>query len=345
VRLPEVVIVIPHCNGRDILLRCLDSLQHDGYDKKRVLLVDNASTDGSVQEAQQAYPALEVLSLQRNLGFSGGVNAGIRSVEAEIIVLLNNDTVVTPGWLEPLVSALTGGDQIAAVQPKLRSFYSQELFDYAGGAGGEIDRWGYPFCWGRIFTTREPDAGQYNTARNIFWASGSASAWRRSAVMDAGLLDEDFFAHMEEIDLCWRLHLMGYEIRYEPASTVYHCSGGTLGEEAFRKKFLNHRNSWVVLLKNYRWGNVLKTLPLRIVLDLITIPYALLVWGDLKRALAVLGSWFSVVVGLPRWLKSRRGVQLLRRVPDSVVLKRIYPHSIAWQYFFRKIATADKLPW
>ena len=343
--MPSVVIVIPHCNGKEILLRCLDSLKEDGYNEKRVLLVDNASTDGSVQEAQVAYPGLEVLSLPRNLGFSGGVNAGIRHVEADIIVLLNNDTVVTPGWLHHLVKALESEDRMAAVQPKLRSFYKQELFDYAGGAGGEIDRWGYPFCWGRIFTTREPDSGQYNVPRKIFWASGSASAWRRSAMMEAGLLDEDFFAHMEEIDLCWRLHLMGYDIGYEPQSMVYHCSGGTLGDEAFRKKFLNHRNSWMVLIKNYRWGNVLKTVPLRIILDLITIPYALLFWGDIKRVVAVLGSWFSVVFGLPRWLRSRRQVQRLRRVPDSIILKKIYPHSIAWQFFYRKITSVTQLPW
>ncbi len=343
--MPSVVIVIPHYNGKEILRRCLESLKQDGYHDKRVLLVDNASTDDSVETARQTYPDLEVLSLHRNLGFSGGVNAGIRSVDAEIVVLLNNDTVVSPGWLEPLVEVLEADEKVAAVQPRLRSFYDRELFDYAGGAGGEIDRWGYPFCWGRIFTFREPDTGQYDQPRSIFWASGSASAWRRSAVMEAGLLDEDFFAHMEEIDLCWRLHLMGYHVRYQPGPAVFHCSGGTLGEESFRKKYLNHRNSWIVLIKNYRWTNALKTIPLRLLLDLITLPYALLFWGDIKRSLAVLGSWWSVFWGLPRWLRSRRKVQKLRRVPDSKILEKIYPHSIAWQFFFRKIQSAEKLPW
>ena len=163
--------------------------------------------------------------------------------------------------------------------------------------------------------------------------------------MDAGLLDEDFFAHMEEIDLCWRLHMMGYDVRYQPGPEVYHCSGGTLGEEKLRKKFLNHRNSWIVLIKNYRWGNVRKTVPLRLILDLITIPYALVFWGDIKRVLAIIGSWFSVLLGLPRWLRSRKIVQQLRTMPDEVVLKRIYTHSIAWQYFFRKIKSTKELPW
>jgi GT2 family glycosyltransferase len=337
--------VIPHCNGKEILLRCLESLQHDEYESKRVLLVDNASTDDSVTEAQKAYPWLEVLPLPQNLGFSGGVNAGIRHAQADIIVLLNNDTVVSPGWLRPLVTTLESNDRIAAVQPKLRSWYQKELFDYAGGAGGEIDRWGYPFCWGRIFTTREPDQNQYAQPRNIFWASGSASAWRRSAIMDAGLLDEDFFAHMEEIDLCWRLHLMGYDILYQPGPEVYHCSGGTLAEEALRKKFLNHRNSWIVLIKNYRWNNLLKVIPLRLILDLITIPYAIIFWGDVRRAIAVIGSWISILIGLPRWLRSRSNVQKLRKVPEDIVQKKIYPHNITWQYFFRKIKSTKDLPW
>jgi GT2 family glycosyltransferase len=337
--------VIPHCNGKEILVRCLESLRDDGYDEKRVLLVDNASTDDSVEAARNTYPNLEVLTLHRNLGFSGGVNAGIRFVDADIIVLLNNDTVVSPGWLQPLVQTLEADDEVAAVQPKLRSFYDKDLFDYAGGAGGEIDRWGYPFCWGRLFTTREPDTGQYDQSRSVFWASGSASAWRRSAAIEAGLLDEDFFAHMEEIDLCWRLHMMGYQIRYQPGPAVFHCSGGTLGEEALRKKYLNHRNSWIMLIKNYRWGNALKTVPLRLILDLITMPYALVFWGDIKRVLAVLGSWITVFLGLPRWIRSRNRVQKLRKVPDSEVLKKIYPHSIAWQYFFKKIKSTEKLPW
>lgn len=343
--MPSVAIVIPHCNGKEILLRCLESLQSDGYDDKRVILVDNASTDDSVIEARKAFPWLEVLALGRNLGFSGGINAGIRYADAEIVVLLNNDTVVSPGWLHPLVQALEHDNRVAAVQPKLRSWFQKELFDYAGGAGGEIDRWGYPFCWGRIFTTRERDTGQYNQPRNIFWASGSASAWRKSAVVEAGLLDENFFAHMEEIDLCWRLHLMGYDVRYQPGPEVYHRSGATLGEEALRKKFLNHRNSWLVLIKNYRWSNVLRTVPLRLILDLVTIPYALFLWGDFKRVLAIIGSWVDVLVGLPRSLKSRREVQLRRKVPDQEILKKIYPHSVAWQHFFRKIKSAKQLPW
>jgi GT2 family glycosyltransferase len=343
--LPSVAIVIPHCNGKEILLRCLESLQHDGYADKRVLLVDNASTDDSVIQARREYPWLEVLSLEKNHGFSGGVNAGIRHADVDIIVLLNNDTVVSPGWLQPLVDTLNNESSVAAVQPKLRSWFQRELFDYAGGAGGEIDRWGYPFCWGRIFTTREKDILQYEEPRNIFWASGSASAWRRSAIVEAGLLDEDFFAHMEEIDLCWRLHMMGYDVRYQPGPEVYHCSGATLGEEAYRKKFLNHRNSWLVLIKNYRWANILKTLPLRLILDLITIPYALVFWGDLKRVLAIIGSWISVLVGLPRWLRSRHEVQRLRRVPDDVIMTKLYPHSIAWQYFFRKVRSTKELPW
>jgi GT2 family glycosyltransferase len=337
--------VIPHCNGKEILLRCLESLQHDGYTEKRVLLVDNASTDDSVTEARKQFPWLEVLQLDRNHGFSGGVNAGIRHADTDIIVLLNNDTVVSPGWLQPLMNAMQSDDRVAAVQPKLRSWFNKELFDYAGGAGGEIDRWGYPFCWGRIFTTREEDSGQYDDPRDIFWASGSASAWRRSAIMEAGLLDENFFAHMEEIDLCWRLHLMGYDVRFQPGPEVYHCSGATLGEEAYRKKFLNHRNSWLVLIKNFRWANVLKTLPLRLILDLITIPYALIIWGDIKRVLAIIGSWISVLIGLPTWLRSRQEVQRLRKVPDDVIMQRLYPHSIAWQYFFRKIRSTKALPW
>ena len=163
--------------------------------------------------------------------------------------------------------------------------------------------------------------------------------------MEAGLLDEDFFAHMEEIDLCWRLHLMGYDVRYQPGPEVYHCSGGTLGEEKFRKKYLNHRNSWIVLLKNYRWNNLLKAVPLRILLDLFTVPYALVFWGDIKRVMAVIGSWFSVLVGLPKYLRSRRAVQKLRQVSDRELLKKIYPGSIAWHFFYKKVKSAKELPW
>ena len=150
---------------------------------------------------------------------------------------------------------------------------------------------------------------------------------------------------MEEIDLCWRLHLMGYDVRYQSGPEVYHCSGATLGEEAYRKKFLNHRNSWLVLIKNYRWANILRTLPFRLILDLITIPYALVYWGDVKRVLAIIGSWISVLIGLPLWLRSRREAQRLRKVPDDVIMQKLYPHNIAWQYFFRKIRSTEELPW
>jgi GT2 family glycosyltransferase len=286
-----------------------------------------------------AWKVYSKMVIRRNVSYC------IRHVDDDIIVLLNNDTVVSPGWLQPLVEVLDQDERAAAVQPKLRSWFQKERFDYAGGAGGEIDRWGYPFCWGRMFTTREEDMGQYDEPRNVFWSSGSASAWKRSAIMEAGLLDEDFFAHMEEIDLCWRLHLMGYDVRYQPGPEVYHCSGATLGEETFRKKFLNHRNSWLVLIKNYRWANVLKTLPLRLILDLITIPYALVIWGDIKRVFAIIGSWISVLAGLPQWLQSRREVQRLRKVSDDDIMKKLYPRSVAWQYFVRRIRSTEGLPW
>ncbi len=230
----RTAVVILNYNGEKLLRDFLPSVvQYSG--SAEVIVADNGSTDGSVACLEQMFPAVKLIRLDHNYGFCGGYNRALQQVDADYYVLLNSDVEVTAGWLGPMVALLDKQPAVAAVQPKILAWARKDLFEYAGAGGGYIDFLGYPFCRGRMFKTVETDNGQYNDSRPIFWATGACLMIRREAYHRFGGLDEDFFAHMEEIDLCWKLQRANAQIWYEGQSTVYHVGAGTLGYESPRK--------------------------------------------------------------------------------------------------------------
>lgn len=339
---PKITVVIPHWNGEAILRRCLISLRNTDYDPYEVLVVDNGSTDNSVQMMQNEFPEVRIVQSPINLGFAAGCNLGIESSESPYVVLLNNDAEVTTNWLKPMVLLAESDPIIAAVQPKVLSIYNKQKFDYCGAAGGEIDIFGYPFAWGRIFDSIEKDHGSYDQSRFIFWATGAAKLIRREALNRVGLFDAKFFAHMEEIDLDWRMQLAGYKIAVQPESVVYHQTGGTLAQERIQKMILNHRNNNLMLLKNYCWSSLLWVLPVRFVLEMLTVlvsPFR----GDWKRSFAVIRGLFGTLRFWPHILKERKKISAFRTVNDAVVMKNMYQGSIAMVAMLKKIESIQGL--
>ncbi|MBO5787829.1 MAG: glycosyltransferase family 2 protein [Bacteroidaceae bacterium] len=264
----KVAVVILNYNGEEMLGRFLPSVVENspGAD---IIVADNASTDGSVAFVKDNFPSVKIVLLDRNYGFAGGYNRALEKVAADYVLLLNSDVEVTPGWLEPLVALLDADSSIVACQPKILDFKRKTHFEYAGAAGGFIDRYGYPYCRGRLFDTVEEDKGQYDVPCDIFWATGAALLVRAAAYRAAGGLDECFFAHMEEIDLCWRLRSRGYRIVCEPRSVVYHVGGATLSAGNPKKTYLNFRNNLLMLYKNLPACELGKVMRMRCLLDYV----------------------------------------------------------------------------
>jgi GT2 family glycosyltransferase len=264
----KITIVILNWNGvhhlKNYLPRVIANTPADICD---IVVADNGSTDSSCELIRNEFPQIILWEFDKNYGFAGGYNKAIELVKTDYAILLNSDAAPEKGWIQPLLSLAEGNPRIAAIMPKIRSDRNPESFEYAGAAGGFIDKLGYPFCQGRIMNTVEKDNKQYDTPRRVFWATGAAMFVRTSAYRDAGGLDEDFFAHMEEIDLCWRMQLLDYEIWVEPAAIVYHLGGGTLSEDSPNKALLNHRNNLAMLYKNLDKSNLFPILAIRMILD------------------------------------------------------------------------------
>ncbi|GAA4313958.1 glycosyltransferase family 2 protein [Compostibacter hankyongensis] len=264
---PAVAVVILNWNGRSFLERFLPSVCASTYPNLRIYVADNASTDDSIALVTSRFPQVTVIRNTENEGFAGGYNRALRQVDAAYYVLLNQDVEVEPGWIEPVIALLEQTPRAGAAQPKLRSWHNRDHFEYAGAAGGWIDRWGFTFCRGRLFDTVEPDHGQYNDVAEVFWASGAALFVKASLYRELGGLDADFFAHMEEVDLCWRLQRAGYRVLYCPDGIVYHVGGGSLPQGNPRKVYLNFRNNLMLLHKNLPRGERRWVLPVRLMLD------------------------------------------------------------------------------
>ncbi len=247
---PRVSIIIVTWNALPLLQQCLPSVVATEYANLEIIVADNASTDGSAEWIEATFPQVRVVRHPQNWRFCKGNNRAVPYATGDYILLLNNDVEVPPDWLDPLVDTFEQDAEIGAAQPKMLQYDDRDRFEYAGGAGGFLDRVGYPFTRGRLFDTMERDRGQYDTPRDIFWASGAALMMRRSALQRVGLLDERFDMHMEEIDLCWRMQRAGYRIRYVPESEVYHIGGASLPKDAPEKTYLNFRNSLLMLYKN-----------------------------------------------------------------------------------------------
>ena len=260
-------VVILNWNGEKHLKEFLPSVVDNTPEYIDVVVADNGSDDGSLNLIRDSFPSVKIVELDRNYGFAEGYNRALTMVNSDYYILLNSDVEVTPKWCEPLIEFLDANNSYAAIAPKLISYCEKEYFEYAGACGGFIDWLGYPFCRGRILSTIEKDCGQYDTQREVFWASGASLCIRSSVFKELGGFDGDFFAHMEEIDLCWRAQLIGYKIGIVPQSVVYHLGGGTLSVTSPRKTYLNFRNNLAMLYKNLPKRRLYITLFLRMILD------------------------------------------------------------------------------
>ncbi len=323
----RTAVVILNWNGRQHLEQFLPSVVAHTPQQVRIIVADNGSTDDSVAFLAQHYPAIEIIRLERNYGFAEGYNRALEQVDAEFFILLNSDVEVTAGWVEPLVATLTNNRSVAAVAPKLRSYGNRDHFEYAGAAGGYIDILGYPFCRGRILSTLEQDKGQYDTAQEVFWASGAAFCCRADVFRMLGGFDADFFAHMEEIDLCWRMQLQGYKIMVEPHSTVYHLGGGTMPNESPRKLYLNYRNNLSMLFKCApTWQRILVAVA-RPVADMLSALIYLL-RGDKALAKATIEAYRDFFALHGELNKKRKAVRSACKAESD----RIYRGSIVLRY-------------
>lgn len=284
----KVAVVVLNWNGGDMLRTYLPSVvRYSASDKVTIYVVDNGSTDNSVAMVRENFPSVRLITLGENFGYADGYNIALHSIEAEYAVLLNSDVEVTENWLEPMIRYMDENPIAAACQPKIRSLNNKEMFEYAGAAGGFIDRYGYPFCRGRIFSKIEKDEGQYDSIVPVFWATGAALFVRLLEYREVGGLDGRFFAHMEEIDLCWRFRSRGLEIVCVPQSLVYHLGAGTLKKESPRKTFLNYRNNLIMLYKNLSGQELSSVMRSRRWLDYLA-ALSYLLKGQVKNARAVL---------------------------------------------------------
>ncbi|MEF8795199.1 MAG: glycosyltransferase family 2 protein [Salinivenus sp.] len=314
---PRVSIVIVSWNARPLLQKCLPSVLATDYPDFEVIFADNASTDGSAAWIAREHPTVKIVRHPENWLFCRGNNAALPHATGDLILFLNNDVEVPPGWLRPLVDVMTQHEDVGAVQPKLLQYDDRDRFEYAGAAGGFLDRLGYPFTRGRLFDTMERDRGQYDDARDVFWATGAALLLRRSALDEVGLFDERFEMHMEEIDLCWRLQRHGYRVRVEPESEVYHIGGASLPKGSARKTYYNFRNSLLLLYKNLPPATWRRTFPLRVACDAAAVGRALVAGHEgeaaaigraYKDALRMQGHYRQPAEEGPSVLPSYRGV-------------------------------------
>ena len=327
---PKVAIVILNWNGKKFLEQFLPSVIATTYANYEVIIADNGSTDDSITFIEQNYPRIELFRFEKNLGFAKGYNDALAKVKAPYSILLNSDVEVTPGWIEPMVNLLENNLTIAACQPKLLSYTNRNLFEYAGAAGGWLDKYGYPFAKGRIFNVYEEDKGQYDKAEPLFWASGAALFIRTGIFQTMQGFDEYFFAHQEEIDLCWRIQLAGYSIYSCPSSVVYHVGGGTLPKSNSLKTYFNFRNNRIMLSKNLPFSKKLWVMPIRCLLDAVS-AFKGLLSGD--------GAYFFAILrahaGFIKWWlfqKNKSPLPVNRKRKLSGYLNK----NIAWLHFVKK---------
>jgi GT2 family glycosyltransferase len=326
--LPVVAVVILNYNGRNHLENFLPSVIASTYGNLRIIVADNASTDDSLSFVRSHFPSVEVITHPTNEGFAGGYNWALKEVQSDYYVLLNSDVSVTPGWIEPVIAIMENDPHVAACQPKILSYHNPQLFEYAGAGGGWIDTLGYPFSRGRVFDVCENDLHQYDKAIPVFWASGASMFVRSNVYHEMGGLDASFFAHQEEIDLCWRMQLAGHRIMACPQSVVYHVGAGTLPRGG-RKVYLNFRNNLLMLCKNLPLHEKIWKLPLRIALDAIS-GWKGLLSGDIYFFTAIFRAHLSV---MRRSLSARtHPVYPLKPLRE---LEGVYKGSVVWQYFIK----------
>ncbi len=324
---PTVSIIIPHWNGIETLSECIDSLLKSTFESYEVIVVDNASSDGSQAWIKESHPHIKLVENDRNYGYAGGCNRGADKASGEFLVFLNNDTIQKSDWLHYLVELMEKDNTIAAAQPKILNYYQKKMFDYAGGSGGYMDMFCFPYARGRLFLEQEEDQGQYNDAKKCFWASGTAIMVRKELFVEAGKFDEIFFAHMEEIDLCWRLQAMGHHVWVEPQSIVYHKNAVSLPMHTHRKYYLNHRNSLLMLLSNFSVPVAFYVGFIRIMLEFIAVGYAVIKL-DWNHATGILKSLIWILFHPFTILKKRSRFKKIQIIKDKNMMNKLSRTSV-----------------
>lgn len=332
----SVAVVILNWNGRKMLEKFLPTVVNYSVEDAEVVVADNASTDNSLEYVERNFPQCPIIRLQQNYGFAEGYNKALRQVDADYFILLNSDVEVTPHWIAPLLSFMNTHGDVAACQPKLLSLTDKSKFEYAGACGGFLDKYGYPFCRGRLFDTVEDDMGQYDSAIPILWATGACLMIRSTDYWNAGGLDDRFFAHNEEIDLCWRLRIMGRKIYCLPASKVYHLGGGTLPKSNPAKTFLNFRNNLTMLYKNTPADELHKVMTVRWFLDYLAAIEMLV----LKRNFGDFKAVFKARRAFRKWKNDFRAdrnamLQHYQRNGNNIPERKNY--SLLWQYYVKGV--------
>ncbi len=335
----KVAVVILNWNGKGFLETFLPSVVKYNAANSEIIIADNASTDDSVLFLKNNYPQLKIINNAVNGGFAKGYNDALKNVDAEYYVLLNSDVEVTPNWIENTINLMDADKTIAACQPKVKSYSNKSCFEYAGAAGGFIDKFAYPFCRGRILDTIEEDKNQYDDVREVFWATGACLFVRAQCFHLVNGFDEDFFAHMEEIDLCWRLKNRGYKIMYCPDSLVYHVGGGTLNKTSSHKTFLNFRNNLILLCKNHPPKYFFAKLFTRMIMDGIA-GLKFLAAGQFSHFGAVLKAHYSFWTTIGTTFRKRK--QLKKEI-KSYTTTAVYLHSIVADFYLRGIKTFKEI--
>ena len=338
----KIAIVILNWNGKDMLSRYLPTLKKcSQLEDACIIVADNDSTDGSVEMMERDFADIPLIRLDSNYGFAKGYNMALRQIESEYYVLLNSDVEVTRDWLLPLVSFMDAHPDVAACQPKLLDLKNPDYFEYAGGAGGYMDRWGYMFCRGRVFDTIEKDSGQYNTIKDVFWATGACLMVRSADFWAAGGLDDRFFAHQEEIDLCWRMRSRGRRIVCVPESSVYHVGGATLNKSNPYKTFLNFRNNLLMLYKNLPDDELAGVMFVRFWLDgLAALMFVLKFnWADAKAVFLARREFRQLKSEFLESRKENLEASVLTEIPERAGF------SLLWRYHVRHRRTYSSLDW
>tara|TARA_B100000674_G_scaffold103959_1_gene76069 strand:+ start:168 stop:1184 length:1017 start_codon:yes stop_codon:yes gene_type:complete len=325
----KVSVVVINYNGEDLLKKFFPSvINYTNKDISEIYVIDNRSSDKSVEFLNNKYPGVNLIKNKKNYGYAGGYNRGLKKIKSEYIVLLNNDVEVTKNWLDIMIEKMEENNSIGSCQPKILSYTNKKKFEYAGACGGYLDLLGYPYCRGRIFDFTEEDHGQYDDDKEIFWSSGACIMLRNELFEKIGGFDESFFAHMEEIDLCWRLKAEGYTNYCFPQSKVYHLGGGTLNYDNSKKTFLNFRNNLFMLAKNENRLSLIFKIPLRLIFDLAAAMRFLIYEKSLKNFISVIKAYLYLIIRLPSLLISKRKIinkyskESNRIIPIDFFLKR-----------------------
>jgi GT2 family glycosyltransferase len=324
---PKVAVVIIHWNRKNLLEQFLPAVCASTYPNLEIVVADNNSTDDSLAYVRANFPQVTIVNNDDNYGYAGGYNRALRHVAADYYVLLNNDIEVPKHWIEPVIEVMEREPLLGACQPKMLDYHNKRSFEYAGACGGYMDRLGYVFCRGRLFEVLEEDTGQYNNESEIFWATGACLFIRSEVFHEAGGFDEHFFAHMEEVDLCWRIQLLGYKLKVVPSSFVYHVGGGTLN-----KMYLNFRNNLIMLTKNLPWPTLLWLIPLRSFMDLLSSVFFLMN-GFPAYSGAVHRAHADYFFKFGKWWKLRKKVQPIVKNKN---FSGVYHGSVVAEHFIGK---------